>query len=71
MKRCTICDKPFDLMDEQLGIVVDKVVPYGSVHDGERMKLHLCCDCFDKVVDLINPMCKHNIFSEVYDADTE
>ena len=26
-------------------------IGYGSVHDGDIVNLHLCCDCFDKIVD--------------------
>lgn len=25
-------------------------ITYGSVHDGDAVKLHLCCKCFDDLV---------------------
>ena len=31
---------------------------YGSKYDEERIELTLCCDCIDRVVDLIRPLCK-------------
>lgn len=33
-------------------------VGYGSVHDGEQIELDLCCDCFDKIMDMLIPRCK-------------
>ena len=40
----------------------EKQIGYGSVHDGETFNLNLCCDCFDKFADILNLICKKNIF---------
>lgn len=65
MKRCSMCDKEFDIYDEQLSFEYIRRITYGSKHDEEDCRLQLCCDCFDKVIDLISPMCKHSILKEV------
>ena len=31
--------------------IIHTLVGYGSKHDGERILLRFCCDCFDKIVD--------------------
>ena len=57
--KCTMCGKPFDSIDVFLGDNrYDLWVGYGSVHDDERIKFNFCCECFDKVLDTIIPMCK-------------
>lgn len=30
--------------------IINPYIGYGSVHDGESCDLHMCCDCFDRVV---------------------
>lgn len=64
MKNCTICGKDFDLFDTQLDFSFQKQVGYGSVHDGEYIRLNLCCDCFDRVITMIEPLSKKKLFSE-------
>ena len=49
--RCNLCGEEFDLFDQQEGYSIHKKVGYGSTHDGEEIKLDLCCKCFDKIVD--------------------
>lgn len=47
---CNICGKPLDLFDMQENFYIHKKIGYGSEHDGDYVDLHLCCDCFDKIV---------------------
>ncbi|MBQ1186613.1 MAG: hypothetical protein IIX54_02870 [Clostridia bacterium] len=61
-KRCTICGKKFELHDMFAALCFEKQIGYGSVHDGETFNLNLCCDCFDKFADILNLICKKNIF---------
>lgn len=59
--KCTMCGKKFDDEDIMLGDnTYDIYVNYPSKHDLERIKLNFCVDCFDKVLDMIIPLCKIN-----------
>ena len=64
-KKCNMCGKEFDFWDEQENFCFEHKVGYGSIHDGEQVSLNLCCDCFDKVIDIVAPMCQVNPLSEV------
>ncbi len=59
-KVCNMCDKTFDLWDNQENFCFDHHIGYGSAHDFEHIQLNLCCQCFDKVIDWILPQCRHN-----------
>lgn len=65
MKKCNMCGKEFDIWDEQENLCFEHKIGYGSVHDGEQVNLNLCCDCFDKVIDMVTQMCQTNPLSEV------
>ena len=57
------CDengKAFDSYDYHHDLCFDKCMGYGSTHDLERVRLNLCCDCFDKILDWVLPQCKIN-----------
>lgn len=56
---CNVCGKTFDFYDSNESFGMHHYIGYGSKHDGEILDLNLCCKCFDKVLDLIIPMCKH------------
>lgn len=60
MKKCTMCGKEFDMWDEQENFCFEHNVGYGSKYDMEKVNVNLCCDCFDKVMDMIIPMCKES-----------
>lgn len=60
LDKCSMCGNEFDIWDEQENFRFEHKVGYGSVHDGEYIKINLCCDCFDKVIDIISPLCKTN-----------
>ncbi|MBO4413849.1 MAG: hypothetical protein IKX86_01110 [Clostridia bacterium] len=56
---CTMCGKPFDEWDVMLGDNrYDIFVNYGSKYDLMRIRFNFCCECFDRVLDTIIPMCK-------------
>lgn len=61
---CNMCGKEFDMCDEQEGRGVHDQFGYGSKFDGDCIDLDLCCECFDKVVELIRPICKHDFIRE-------
>ena len=61
-KRCTMCGKRFALHDKFADLCFEKQIGYGSVYDSERLQLNLCCECFDRLADILNFICKENIF---------
>lgn len=46
---CDICDQT-DLVPS----LVELTANYGSAHDGERVKLRVCGDCMDWLIDAIS-----------------
>ena len=66
LKVCNMCGKTFDFWDNQESFCFDHYIGYGSTHDFERIRLNLCCNCFDKVIDWIIPQCKHDPISEYH-----
>lgn len=50
-KICNRCGRELDFWDVQEDFTIYRHIGYGSVHDGDIVNLHLCCDCFDKIVD--------------------
>ena len=64
IRTCNMCGNTFDYWDHEQNISFDHYIGYGSSHDMHRIKLNLCCKCFDKVVDFIIPQCKHNPMTE-------
>lgn len=55
---CNICGGLMDFWDIQEDFTIHRCVGYGSVHDMEEIKLHMCCECFDRIVEqcAINPV---------------
>ena len=47
---CSQCGKRLDFFDLQEDFTIHKKIGYGSIHDGEEEDLHLCCDCFDRLL---------------------
>lgn len=48
---CNRCGKKFDIFDLQQDFTIHKQVQYGSMYDGCYVDFHLCCDCFDRMVE--------------------
>lgn len=54
---CNLCGKEFDVWDEQQDFVISKDIGYGSKFDGSHMRLDMCCDCFDILMDAVIQKC--------------
>lgn len=65
--KCSACGKTFNIWDYQEDFSFDKWIGYGSEHDEQHIEFKLCCDCFDRIFDVVKPMIK-NIKIEEYDA---
>ena len=61
-QSCTMCGRRLLLHDKYADLHFEKQIGYGSVHDGEIFKIDFCCECFDKFTDILNLICKKNIF---------
>ena len=55
---CNICGGVMDFWDIQGDFTIHRHVGYGSAYDMEEVKLHICCSCFDSIVErcAINPV---------------
>lgn len=62
--RCNMCGKDFGFWDEQGSRGIHETLGYESKFDGYIIDLDLCCECFDNVVDMLRPMCKHDFIKE-------
>ena len=60
-----MCGEEFDCWDEQENFCFQHIIGYGSIHDGERIVINLCCNCFDKVIDIVVPICKTNPLNKI------
>lgn len=57
---CNKCGKHMDDFDINMGFSFEKDMGYGSKYDGEKIKLNLCCECVDNIIDIlaISPIIK-------------
>ena len=49
--KCNLCGKPLDVYDMNQRIAVHTRLGYGSKYDGETVALHMCCECFDRLIE--------------------
>ena len=63
-KVCNMCGKSFGEWDYQENFCFDYHIGYDSKYDLNRLRLNLCIECFDKVLDFIIPQCEINPLSE-------
>lgn len=47
---CNGCGRELDFWDKQQDFTIHKKIQYGSVHDGATVDMHLCCLCFDTLL---------------------
>lgn len=48
---CNVCGKRFDEWDENCNFSIDTTVGYGSIFDGDRIRIQFCTECFDALVN--------------------
>ena len=65
--ECTMCGKTLDEDDMFESYSADMHIGYGSKYDMSRLRFQLCCDCFDRILDMVIPLCKTNPIVEEYD----
>lgn len=49
---CNMCGKKFDFWDEQEDFHFYGRIGYGSRYDEHDLRLDLCCECMDKLIDM-------------------
>lgn len=62
--KCSMCGKDFSLDDYQENFCFDRIIGYGSKYDETHIKFNLCCNCFDKTIDIIKPLFKDTIMED-------
>lgn len=56
---CNMCGDKFDMWDEQEMFAIEKDrLGYGTVYDGSRLNLKLCCRCMEHLIKdcRVNPI---------------
>lgn len=48
---CNLCGKKFDFFDEQEDFSIARTIGYGSRYDMCSLRLDLCCECMDKLIE--------------------
>lgn len=48
--RCNLCGKELNIFDTIENYSITKKIGYGSIHDGESLDLHICCECMDAII---------------------
>lgn len=58
MVICNMCGREFDRYDLEQGIGLAGRLKYGSIYDGRKYALDLCCSCFDNIIDecVVSPL---------------
>lgn len=51
---CNKCGKPLDLWDTQEDFSIRRSLGYGTKYDGDKLDIHLCCNCMEKLIDECN-----------------
>lgn len=56
---CNVCGKEFDVYDVHNSDVstISGYIGYGSKYDENYIELHMCNDCFDKMIDTLIDKC--------------
>ena len=57
---CTMCGKQFTTWDSQQGFGFDYTCGHGTRFEDQHIKIDLCCECFDEVMDFLIPLCKED-----------
>ena len=58
--ECTMCGKTLDEDDMFENYSADMHIGYGSKYDMSRLRFQLCCSCFDRILDIVVPLCVTN-----------
>lgn len=48
---CNKCGEKLDFWDKQEGFFINRKLGYGTKYDGDKLNLHLCCNCMEKLID--------------------
>ena len=58
IRFCNMCGKRMDFWDVNEDNTIHTRAGYGSKYDEEEIELHMCCECFDEIIDqcVISPL---------------
>ncbi len=48
---CNKCGRVLDFWDIQEDFSIKRDLGYGTKYDGEKLDIHLCCNCVEKFID--------------------
>lgn len=58
--KCNCCGKAINNQRHPYGLGVHKKIGYGSKFDGQEIEIDLCCNCLDKLLNLMIKKFKYN-----------
>lgn len=61
---CNKCGKRLNFWDLQEDFSIIRDLGYGTKYDGERLKMRLCCECMETLIDVCQ---KTPIISNTYE----
>lgn len=55
---CNFCGKELDVWDRQEDFSINKTLGYGTIYDGNKLRMRLCCGCIEKIINncKVNPI---------------
>ena len=68
---CTMCGKELDEWDLNADFDFERYIGFGSKYDLHIFEAHLCCKCFDEILDTILPMFKNSPLTEYEIVDED
>ena len=66
-----MCGNELDDWDLDADFYFNRYIGFGSKYDLSIFEAHLCCKCYDKILDTILPMFKNNPLSEYEIVDKD
>lgn len=59
---CNKCGKKLDMWDIQENFSIETKLGYGTIYDGDKLNMRLCCKCMERLVDecIISPIIEND-----------
>lgn len=55
---CNKCGRVFSIWDIQEDFSIKRNLGYGTIYDGDKLDINLCCECMEKLIEecVISPI---------------
>lgn len=48
---CNKCGRVFNIWDTQENFSIKRSLGYGTIYDGDKLDINLCCECMEKLIE--------------------